>query len=218
MTWEDIKAQLITLYAKYVSNNGFIEPDSGNPTELALFVDLVHQQVNSNPGMPDYFKRKVGQTITLTGASSYNLRTLFPDYIGLYQVYGVNDYQDQLNVSQSTNNLLRQNESYSVTNGILYFAEGYPQTGTLKIDYMSAYMVEDSSGNRKKFFTDETDVSVLLPNHIWVILMGVGQYVNWKADNASKAQRDFVQAQFNVAEQSLFLHQEQQNAIGSFLY
>ena len=217
MTWENIKAQLIILYSKYAGTNGFIETESGNPTDLAMLVDLVHQQINSNPGNPDYFKRKVGQTVTLTGATSYDLRTLFPDYMGIYQVYGINDYEEQVNVSQGTNNLLRHNESYSVTNGVLYLAEGYPSTGTLKIDYKSAYMVEDSSGNRKQFFTDVTDVSVLLPNHIWVLLLGVGQYVNWKADNASKAQRDFVHTQFAIAEQSLFLHQEQENSIGNFL-
>jgi len=218
MTYENIKSQILILYGKYVKNNGFVEPDSGNPTEVALLIDLVHQEIASNPGMPEYFKRKVGATITLTGASTINLRTLFPDYAGVYQIYGLNDYVDQLNVSQGDRNLLKENQSYSVTNGILYLAEGYPTSGTLLIDYRSSFLVEDAAGNRKQFFTEEDDVSVLFPIHIWAILTGIGNYVNWKADNQSKAQRDFLQIKYNTALESLFLYNEQDNALGNFLY
>ena len=218
MNWGDIKPQLILLYSKYVKNNGFVEPDSGSPTELDLLVNLVCQQLSSSPGMPQYYKRKVGATVTLTGASEINLKALFPDYTGIYQVYGINDYVSQTNVSQSDRNILLENQGYSVNNGILYISNGYPTTGTLKIDYRSGYMVEDSAGNRKQYFENDTDVSVLLPDHNWALLTGVGPYVNWKADNASKAQRDFIQTQFIIAQETMFLYNEQSESIGNFLF
>lgn len=217
MNWEALKSTLIVLYGKFVKNNGFVEPDSGSPTELAILVDMVHQEIASNPGMPDYFKRKIGAEITLTGASSIDLRALFPDYCGFYQLYGVNEYREQINVSQGDRNILLENQGYSVNNGILYLSDGFPTSGTMKIDYRSAWLVEDANGNRKQYFEDDTDVSVLLPNHLFVLQMGVGAYVNWKTDQKSKAQRDFVLGKAAVAMESLFLHTEQDKSINSFI-
>lgn len=217
MTWESLQNQALILYGKYVGSNSFVESDSGSPSDLALLFDMVNQEIAANPGMPEYFKRKVGAEITLTGASTIDLRSEFPDYCGFYQFYGINEYRDQLNVSQSERNILRENQGYTVNNGILYLSDGFPTSGTYKIDYRSSYMVENSSGVRKEFFENDTDVSVLLPIHKRALLMGVGKYVNWKADNASKAQRNFILAEAAVAMETLFLHQEQEESIKDFL-
>jgi len=213
LTWSQIKQHLAVLYGEYVGSGGFIESDAGSPSELAILCNLVHTQIIGIP--QDFEFLKVDATIALTGATSYNIRTTYPDYAGTYQVYGLNDRQEEPFVSNRDANIGLYNRGYTLKNGVLIWSDYLPQSGTLNLQIKSSYMVKSAAGARKPFFTLDDDTTVLPFEHIDALLHGVGQFVNWKTDDNSKQRRDFVTGKFDIAMTGLMTPHEQTQILTS---
>ena len=198
-TWSDIKTICQTIYARYV-NKGFIEMLSGNPTELAILIDLIHGQILDQPFEWNFCK-EIG-TITATGATTYDLATLFPDFHSIYQVYGINDNQDHPFAPNYEANIVPA-DGWSIRGNTLVFTGTAPASGTFKIQYKSKYLVKSAAGVRQQYLTDDTDYSVVPSRNL--LIYGVGEHVEWKADEASDRKQQFVNKKFEVALNNLLL-------------
>lgn len=207
VTWSTIKSTLSTLYGEYFGSGGFVESEAGSPSEAAILCNLVHQQIVTIPQDFEFLKRDV--TLSLTGATSYNIRTSYPDYAGTYQIYGLNNRQDEAFISNRDANIGLYNNGYTLKNGVLYWSNFLPQTGTLNLQIKSSYMVKDSSGTRKTFFSADDDVTVLPFEFVPILYHGVGQFINWRTDEASKQRKEFVDQQFATYMENLRNNHEQ---------
>lgn len=201
MTFADIKTLLSYLYGPYVGK-GFINTTSGSVTEVAYLLQLVHDRIASYPNEWEFLKET--GSITLTGASTYNLRSSFADLRSVYQIYGINSNQDhpflpnfEANITPAT--------GYSLRDATLIFTGNIPGSGTMTIQYKSAYMVKSAGGTRKLNFTADDDYSVLLDNDINVLIFGVGEYINWKSDVVSQERRREIKEWFKEAFTNLLL-------------
>lgn len=205
MTWAQIKQMLTYEFGPYVGR-GFVNSDSGSPTELAYKVHLAHNIIMAHPYEWE-FSKAVG-TITLTGATTYNLKTLLPDLMSVYQLWGINQNQEQPYVPNYEANVIPQ-DGYSLRGNTLIFSGNIPTAGTANLQYKSSYMVLDASGNRKQFFTDDSDTTVLDDADINVIIFGAGRFIRRKTDEpvlktrygttrGKDEQADFEQALTNM--------------------
>ncbi len=195
--YSDIKTRFQTLFPQYVGK-GFIESDSGSPTELALLADLANNDIASFPYEWE-FLRQTG-TITLTGATSYNLATLLPDLQSVYQIYGINQNQEHPVMSNYEANIA-SGDGWSLRDKTLYFTGNLPTTGTITLQYKSKWMVKDSSGTRKQFFTNDSDVSALDDSDLPALLWGAGKYIELKGDNDKRlafCEKKFIEAFNNM--------------------
>lgn len=213
MNWTDLKTIIETLYPQYVGAGSLIEPTSGSPTNLAILLDLVHNRIANYPYEWPFLK--VTSTFTLTGATSYNLATLFPDLRSVYQIYGINTNQDEQYLSNKDGNIFPITNAYTLKDKTLYFTGNAPTSGTATIQYKSKWMVKNAAGSRKKYFEDDDDVTILDDEN--VLVFGVGTFVNWAADDASQERRKEVKEWFLEAWNNLLLHPEQTNQVNSML-
>lgn len=188
MTYEEIKILAETLFGQYISK-GFINTTSGSPTAIAL---LLHLAGNRIAGMPEELEcLKETGTITLTGATSYNFRTSYPDFRSVYQVYGINENQAHPFVPNYEANVIPA-QAYSIRGITLYFSGTAPTSGTLRFQYKSQYMVKSAAGVRKRYFEADDDYSVLDDVDINALIFGLGDFVQWKTDIKSKDRKEEV--------------------------
>jgi len=213
MIYSEIKTVIQTIYSQYIGSGNIIESDSGSPTALALLLDLVNNRVLSYPYEWPFLK--ITGTLTLTGATSYDLTTLFPDLKSVYQLYGLNDYEEYDYLSNKDANISSNNRGYTIKGKTLYFSGNAPTSGTFNIQYKSKYMVETSAGVRQQYFLNDDDVSVLDSDDVNVLIFGLGQFVNWQIDNKDNTRRQEVSGWFKEAWSNLLLHNEQTNQLGS---
>lgn len=212
MTWEQLKTACQTIYSQYIGNGKLIDSDSGSPTQLALLVSLVHNKIANYSQEFEFLK--VDGIITLTGANSYDLGVLFPDFKSLYQVYGVYDNQEATYYPNNEANITPC-EGYTIKGKTLYFTGSFKTSGTIKIQYKSKYLVKDIAGNRKKYFEDDTDYSVLDNENLEIF--GIGEFVQWKADTKAKERRDDVKVWFKEAWEELLVDNVQTKQVDSIL-
>lgn len=195
MTWADLQTLLTYLYGPYVGND-FINSSSGSPTELALLCQLANNRIATMPAV-ELECLKITSTITLTGATFYNLKTLFPDLRSVYQIYGINSNMDHPYRPNYESNVTPL-EGWTVKGKTLYFTGNAP-TGTANIQYKSQYLVESASGTRKLNFTADDDISVLDEADINALVFGVGEFVNWRVDTASQERKAEIKLWFKEA-------------------
>lgn len=150
MTWEEIKLAIQTIYGQYVGSGKLIDDtDNGStPSALAILVNLVHNRVVGYPAELNCLKET--GTITLTGASSSNLKTLLPSLKSVYQVYGINDNQEQEPMGNLEANITPLS-GWTIKGDSLIFS-GTAPSGTATLQYKSKYMVKDSTGTRQQYF------------------------------------------------------------------
>lgn len=204
MAWSEIQTVAQYLYGPYIGSGGFIGT-TGSPTELAYLMQLVMNRITSYPHDFPFLKRT--GTITLTGATSYDLRTLIPDFRSSWQMYGVNPNQEHPYLSNDVANITPA-VGYTIKGTTITFTGNIASSGTATIQYKSMWMVLSSGGTRKLNFTDDSDTTVLDDADINVLLFGLGQFVNWKSDTQSKERRADINAWFNEAWTNLILHNE----------
>lgn len=189
MTWSDLKQLIKALYDPYISA-GFIESESGSPTDLALLVQMVNRKIVSSA--PDLSFTKVKGTFTASGSAEVNLATEFPDLYKVYQIWGVNDNQEHPYQPNYDANIITV-DGYTLRNKILSYTGNEPASGiTMNIQYGSKYLVEDASGNRKLNFTDDTDVTVLDGASLDYLTFELGRFINWKTDEQSQSRREEI--------------------------
>lgn len=207
MTYGELSLAAAALYGQYVTK--FVNATSGSPTELAILLRMVHNRIAAYPCEFEFLKET--GTITMNGASSYNLRTLFPDFRSLYQLFNVNQNQEHPFVPNYEANVIPA-DSYSIRGTTLYFAGTLPASGTPGIQYKSQWLVKNAAGVRQRDFLAEDDVSVLDDADTNVLLFGLGDYVQWKADVKSQDRKLQVAAWFkeafdNMTSQNVMSHQ-----------
>jgi len=185
MEYGDIKTIVQTMYGQYVGAGKLIEDTSGSPTALAVLFDLVHNRISNYPREWEFLKET--GTLTLTGASSYNLVTTFPSLKSVYQIYGISTNQDSSYLPNYEANILPIDNSHSLRNKTLIFTGNAPQSGTATIQYKSKYMVKNAAGTRIQYFTKDTDTTVL--DDVNLLIFGIGEYIDWKADSKSQERR-----------------------------
>lgn len=185
MTWESIKLALSTIYSAYIGSGKLIDDtDNGStPSALAILVNLVNNRISSYPAELNCLK-EVG-TLTLTGATSYNLKTLLPDLKTVYQLYGINENQDQDFYGNLEGNITAS-DGYTVRGDSLIITGTAPTSGTASIQYKSKYLVKNASGTRQQYFLADDDYSCLDDDDINVLVFGVGQFINWNSDSESQ--------------------------------
>lgn len=214
ITYSEIKTAVQTLYGESIGSGSFIESDSGNPTELAMLLDFIHNRITGYPNEWSFTTEET--TIPVTGATSYDLKTLVPGFLSLIQVYGINsNEQHQFHSARQAN--ITSFDGYTIKNGILTFTGQLPQSSTFKILFNTQYLVKDSSGTRKRFFTESDDESVLNYADFNVLIFGVGVYANWKVDEVSKEKRNEIKDWFKEAWTNMLLRTENTHPLDSML-
>lgn len=214
ITYESLKSTAIALYGAWVGSGALIESDSGSPTTLSLYFDFVNSEIAANS--QDFEFTKETGTITLTGATSYNLSTLFPDLISVYQVYGINSNQEQQYFPNYEANLYPF-QGYTIKGNSLILTGENPSSGTLTIQYKSQYLVKNAAGTRKQYFENDDDYSVLDFADKNVLIFGIGEYITWKTDEQSAIQRDRVTGWYQKAFNNMLLRTNPSHQITSML-
>lgn len=209
MTWSEIKTTAQSIVPAELK--GFVNYQSGSVTELALYCRMIHNRISGHPHKCSFLLREY--TLTLTGASSYNLRTLIPDLVRLYMPpHGSNvpdrevPYQGYRDYSIDTGNNTRMT-LFGKT--MMLTAGGV--TGTLTIPYYSSYLVESAAGTRKKDLTDDTDFSIIPNEHENVLIEGIVEFAKRKTKNPQN-QRVFADHRGRISQMTPF-EQELQNLI-----
>lgn len=213
MSWEDIKASINALYSQYVGSGNLIETDSGSPTQIAILMNLVHNRIINYPINWGFLK--VTGTLTLTGASSYDLATLFPDLHSVYQIYDGTLFTEKGYVPNYEANVSPIQEAFTIKGKTLIFTGNVPTSGTLTIQYKSKYMVKTSAGVRQKYFLNNDDVTVLDDESLLVWLLG--EFINWVSDDTAAQRREEVRTWSKEAFNNLVLGNENINQISSML-
>ena len=216
MTWAEIKTMCQTIYGQYVGTGKLIDDsngDSSNPSSLALLLHLVNNRIASYPNEFN-FLRETG-TISLTGATTYNLKTLFPDLKNVYQVYGITSYQEHNYYPNSEANITPL-DGYTVKDNSLIFTGSAP-TGTASIQYKSKYMVKSSAGVRKMYFLDDDDYSVLDDSDINALIFGLVDFINWQSDSETGERKKEIKGWYTEAFNNLILNNKQSKQLNSLL-
>jgi len=215
MTWEEIKLAIQIIYGQYVGSGKLIDDtDNGStPSALAILVNLVHNRVVGYPAELNCLKET--GTITLTGASSYNLKTLLPSLKSVYQVYGINDNQEQEPMGNLEANITPLS-GWTIKGDSLIFS-GTAPSGTATLQYKSKYMVKDSTGTRQQYFLADADYTVLDASDCNILIFGVGQFINWSSDEEAQNRKDQIKDWYNEAWTNLILHSSQTSQLHSLL-
>lgn len=215
MTWEEIKLAIQTIYGQYVGSGKLIDDtDNGStPSALAILVNLVHNRVVGYPAELNCLKET--GTITLTGASSYNLKTLLPSLKSVYQIYGINDNQEQEPMGNLEANITPLS-GWTIKGDSLIFS-GTAPSGTATLQYKSKYMVKDSTGTRQQYFLADADYTVLDASDCNILIFGVGQFINWSSDEEAQNRKDQIKDWYNEAWTNLILHPSQTSQLHSLL-
>lgn len=217
MTWADIKETCQVIYPQYVGDGNLIDDSNGDEnsaTSLALLIHLVHSRIVGYPYEFDFLKQDA--TITITGATSYDLSTEIPGFKSLYQVYGITENQASEYYSNAKANITPCS-GYTIKGNVITFTGSVPTSGTLMLQIKSSYMVKSSSGDRKKYFLADDDISVLNDADINVLIFGVGEFINWGADVAERDRKEEVRGWFTEARNNILLHNNQTNQVESML-
>lgn len=120
-------------------------------------------------------------SLTLTGATEYDLGTLIPDLVSIYQVHGesVGGYGVPYQ-SLRDYNLTRSGLTFTVSGSKLRF-QNPPTSGTLTIPYYSKYLVIDAITQARKLDAESgSDILVVPDEHIEVLFEGILRYYHRK--------------------------------------
>ena len=213
MTWEELKLAIQVIYSTYVGSGKLIDDtDNGTtPSSLAILAYLACNRITNYPVEFDCLK--VTSTISLTGASSYDLKTLFPDLKSVYQIYGINENQDVIYFSNKEGNITPI-DGCTIKGDTLIFT-GVSPTGTATIQYKSKYAVKTVADVRQKYFLADTDYTVFDDENL--IVFGIGEFINWYTDSKEQDRKAEVHNWFLEAKNNLILHNKNTAQISSFL-
>lgn len=157
------------------ATSGWVSTDTGNPSELAVYASFA---LNRILGQSHKFSWQLTEySLALTGASSYNLKTLIPDLDRILQAVGDGlPGRDGQYLSPYDFNVQVGGTVFTIKNNILEF-KNPPTSGTLIIPYFSQYAVADSDGVRKRYFEDATDFTFIPNTHIDTLIEMILEYV-----------------------------------------
>lgn len=194
-------------FPKFVANN---DTGSSTPSQLAMFARMVNYRFS---GYAHKFSWAVREySLTLTGATSYNLLTLIPDISTVYRPYGTDFGGNQPSYRPADEYNIESGGQILTIVGTTLKLKNPPSSGTLYIPYYSNYLVASSGGTRQKDFLAETDVSVIPDSHMPCFLEGLQQYIDRREHRPINSETTVL---FNgrIASVPLFTSMMQQAAI-----
>lgn len=164
-----------------VFNAKFVNQNSGSPTELALYCRAVNMDIAGNPHKFSWTLREY--SLALTGATDYDLSTLIPDLVMIYQVPG-DDFatKEARFLSLRDFNIETGGQSFTIVGGTTLRFKNPPTSGTLTIPYYSNYLVVTSGGTRQLDFSADTDKTIIPFQHATMLIDGVINQVRPKED------------------------------------
>lgn len=161
MTYTELQTLLTSMMPG--ASSGFI----ASP-ELMYYARMTNMQVAGGAHKFSWAIREY--TLTLTGATEYNLGTLIPDLVTVYQIHGSSVPGYEVGFSgQREYNINVGGIGFTIVGNLLRF-QNPPTSGTLTIPYYSNYLVVSAAGTRQLDFTDGTDISVI-PNQATQLLL-----------------------------------------------
>lgn len=178
MTYAALKAIFSNMSPQATS--GIIETSAGSPaSELALYCRLVNNRIAAQPHKFSWTIREY--TLTLTGASSYNLASLITDLQMVRLVTGAS-------VPDGVATYVKDYDLYSRTLGPYVFTiqnkvlkfDTPPTSGTLIIPYHTFHLVQTAGGTYQIDFSADTNVSIIPEEHINMLIEGVDEYFKRK--------------------------------------
>jgi len=194
-------------FAKYVNNN---DTGTSTPSELAMYARMTNYQI---AGYAHKFAWSVREySLTLTGASSYDLLTLIPDLSTIYRPYGTAFGGNEPAYRQPYEFNVESGGQIITIVGKTLKIKNAPGTGTLTIPYYSNYLVANSSGTRQKDFLAETDVSVIPDTHIPMLVEGIQEYID-RREHRPSFQRQYALYDGRIVNVTPFFYLLQQAAI-----
>lgn len=157
--------------------DGFIST-AGSPSELAYYLRMTNMELAGGSHKFSWAIREY--SLTLTGASEYNLASLIPDLVEIYQIEGdnVGGYEVPY-VSLRTQNLTRSDINFTIVGSLLRF-QNPPTSGTLVIPYYSNYLVKTSGGTRQLDFSDASDIAICPDHQLQLLVEGVLRFYQRK--------------------------------------
>lgn len=175
MTYSDIQGLLASMRPS--ASSGFIST-SGTTSELAFYLRMVNSKLCGKAHRFSWTMREY--SLTLTGATDYDLRTLIPDLIEIYQVKGdsVPGYEMGFRDLREYN-LSVGGVEFTIMGSTLRIKNG-ASTGTLVIPYYSNYLVVSNSGTRQLDFSDGDDEWLGPPHLEPMLIEGVLSYFDRK--------------------------------------
>jgi len=173
-TWSEVKEIIVDLYPAIIQSK-FINPDSG---ELGSYARLANNMIANYPHRFKFTKDT--HSLTLTGATSYNLKTLIPGLSKVYQIMGINDNTDEVELPEYEGSISSASNFY-LRNGVLYFTGNNPTSGTATIVYKSKYLVYDKDDDSRKLnFEDDDDYSAIPDEQIMTLISIISLFIDWK--------------------------------------
>lgn len=178
-TWNELKT--IATYMAPSAFGGLVNSSSGTITELAYYARMTNMKIAMKAHKFRWAARTY--TLTLTGASEYDLATLIPDLDKIMQVTGENAPNGEIPYRSNTQfNIERSGISFTIVGNTLKF-HNPPTSGTLEIPYFTKYYVTTAAGVYKLDFTLDTDISLVPDSLTPMWLEGLNEYIDRKASD-----------------------------------
>lgn len=182
MTWGEIKTLAGHLQPDAVGS--VVTTGDASISELAYYARMANMRI---AGSAHKFRSLLREyTLTLTGATDYNLKTLVPD---LQKVYQVHDSSTEVgNRKLDEFNVTTGGHVFTFVGRTLRLKEAL--SGTLTIPYFSNYLVLDNDlATRKLDFIDDADETVLPYEMTPLLIEGIMDYVYRKATRKEYTKR-----------------------------
>jgi hypothetical protein len=187
---------IIGLRAPQALSGGMVNITSGSPVpEIALYAHMTNMEIAGNSHKFSWALREA--TITLTGATDYNLATLIPDLAMVYQIPPRSNDRSPVAYQplQEFNILFPGGGSATIINKTLRLSSDLT-SGSMVIPYYSNYFVATSGGTRQQYFTDDTDVSILPEEQTPLLVEGIMRFIyakqNVNKGNANQYTRSTI--------------------------
>jgi len=176
-TWAEIKT--IATYMAPSAFGGLVNSTTGAVTELAYYARMANAKIAMVPHKFSWAIRTY--TLTLTGATDYDLATLIPGLQRIYQITGENAPNGEIPYrNQAQFNIERSGINMTIVGNTLKF-HNPPSSGTLEIPYYTKYFVKTAAGVYQQDFTLDTDVSLVPDDLIPMLIEGMNEYIDRKA-------------------------------------
>ncbi len=161
------------------ATSGYVETSSGSPTELAYYARMVNSEICANAFKHSWRLREY--TLTLTGASTYDLGTLIPDLDQVLQIVGDGLSNKEAQYLSPADFNFEIGGTWATIKGNTLEFKNPPSSGTLTIPYYTKWLVKTAAGAFQQDFTAGTDISIIPDSHQQVLIEGIMEYVNRKA-------------------------------------
>lgn len=203
LTWEEI--QTIVTGMKPDAVGSVVLSDNASVSELAWYAWLVNMKIARSAHKFRALKREY--SLSLTGATEYNLGSLVPD---LQQVIQVLDGQVEIGYRQYTEfNINSGGIIQTIIGKTLRLKEA--RSGTLVIPYVSNYLVlDDDLSTRKRHFIDAGDQTVLYDDMIPAFIEGLMDFIYRKANGGKEYLKTVQMPDGSITQMNAFEYELQQ--------